>query len=141
METVVARSMSRLTFTMTLLAVAGVTALLLAAIGLYGLISYVVARRTNEIGVRLALGARPSQVEALVVRGALRLTIAGLAVGALGALAFARVLGSLLYGVAPWDPLAYLGAIFVLGVVALLAGWLPARRAAQVDPAVALRAD
>jgi ABC-type antimicrobial peptide transport system permease subunit len=106
---------------------------------LYGLISYVVARRTNEIGVRLALGARPSQVEALVVRGALRLTIAGLAVGALGALAFARVLGSLLYGVAPWDPLAYLGAIFVLGVVALLAGWLPARRAAQVDPAVALR--
>ena len=141
MESVVARSMSRLTFTMALLAIAGVTALLLAAIGLYGLISYVVARRTNEIGVRLALGARPSQVEGLVVRNALRLTTAGLVVGVLGALGLSRLLGSLLYGVAPWDPVAYVGAVVVLGVVAIAAGWIPAQRAARVDPVVALRTE
>ncbi len=141
METVVARSMSRLTFTMTLLGVAGVTALLLAAIGLYGLIAYIVERRTNEIGVRLALGAQPIQVEGMVVRGAMKLTIAGLAVGAVVALLFSRLLGSLLYGIAPWDFGAYLGAIGVLGVVALLAGWVPARRAGRIDPAVALRSE
>ena len=141
METVVARSMSRLTFTMTLLAIAGITALLLAAIGLYGLIAYIVERRTNEIGVRLALGAQPIQVEGMVVRGAMKLTIAGLAVGAVVALVFSRLLGSLLYGIAPWDLGAYLGAIGVLGVVALLAGWVPARRAGRIDPAVALRSE
>lgn len=141
METVVAGSMSRLTFTMTLLGIAGLTSLLLAAIGLYGLIAYIVARRTSEIGVRLALGARPSHVEGLVVRGALRLTLTGLALGAAGSLAFARVLRGLLYGVAPWDPLSYVAAVLVLGAVATLAAWIPARRAAAVDPAVALRAE
>ena len=141
METVVEGSMGRLTFTMTLLGIAGLTSLLLAAIGLYGLIAYVVARRTSEIGVRLALGARPAHVEGLVVRGALRLTLAGLALGAAGSLAFARVLRGLLYGVAPWDPLSYLAAVLVLGTVATLAAWIPARRAAAVDPAVALRSE
>ncbi|HUX32384.1 MAG TPA: ABC transporter permease [Gemmatimonadaceae bacterium] len=141
MTTIVGRSMSQLTFTMTLLGIAGLTALLLAAVGLYGVISYIVARRTNELGVRLALGAQPAQVRGLVVRDALRLAVAGLALGVVAALATSRVLGGLLYGVAPWDPWVYAGAALALGAVALLAGWIPARRAAAVDPAVALRAE
>ena len=139
MESIVARSMSQLTFTMTLLAIAGLTALVLAAVGLYGVISYIVARRTNEIGVRLALGAQPAQVRGLVVGSALRLTMAGLALGAAAALAFARLLASLLYGVRSWDPVSYAAAALVLAGVAVLAAWVPARRAATVDPTIALR--
>jgi ABC-type antimicrobial peptide transport system permease subunit len=141
MTSIVGRSMSQLTFIMTLLGIAGLTALLLAAVGLYGVIAYLVARRTNEIGVRLALGAQPAQVQRLVVRDALRLAAAGLAVGVAGALVTSRVLGGLLYGVPPWDPASYAGAALVLAGVAVLAGWIPARRAAAVDPAVALRAE
>jgi predicted permease len=141
MEMVVARSMSRLTFTMTLLAIAGALALLLAAIGLYGLISYIVARRTNEIGVRLALGAQPSQVEGMVVRGALRLAGAGVVLGIAGAALSSRLLAGLLYGVTAWDPASYFVAALALSAVATLAAWLPARRAAAVDPAVALRSE
>ncbi|HTL05216.1 MAG TPA: ABC transporter permease [Gemmatimonadales bacterium] len=139
MTAVVARTMGRLRFTMLLLAIAGSVALALAAVGLYGLISYLVAQRTNELGVRLALGARPGQVERLVVRGALRLTVAGLVAGTLGAAAAARVLRGLLYGVAAWDLPAYLLSAGVLLAVAGLAGWIPARRAARVDPVRALR--
>ncbi|MFI5311241.1 MAG: ADOP family duplicated permease, partial [Gemmatimonadales bacterium] len=141
METVIARSMSRLTFTMTLLAISGALALLLAAIGLYGLLSYVVARRTNEIGVRLALGAQASQVEGMVVQGALRLAGVGLLLGIGGAALCARLLRTLLFGVTSWDPLSYAAAVLVLTSVAALAAWLPARRAAAVDPAVALRSE
>jgi len=139
MQTLVNRSMGRLSFTLLLLGIAGAVALALAAIGLYGLISYVVARRTSEIGVRIALGAQPGQVERLVVGGALRLAAFGLLIGLIGAAAVARVLGGLLYGVAPWDPVSYLAAVLVLGAVAGLAGWIPARRAARVDPIEALR--
>jgi putative ABC transport system permease protein len=139
MPTLVNRSMGRLSFTMLLLGIAGAVALGLAAIGLYGLISFVVARRTNEIGVRIALGARPRQVESLVVGGALKLAGLGLLIGLAGAGASARVLGGLLYGVAPWDPASYLGAVLMVLVVAGLAGWIPARRAARVDPVEALR--
>jgi putative ABC transport system permease protein len=139
MDTIVAQSMSRLTFTMTLLAIAGVVALLLAAIGLYGLISYVVGRRTNEIGVRLALGAQPGQVQGMIVRGAVGLTLVGLVCGIAGAAVFTRVLRGLLYGVAASDPVSYLIACAVLGTVAAVAAWVPARRAARVDPTVALR--
>jgi putative ABC transport system permease protein len=113
----------------------------LAAIGLFGLLSYIVARRTNEIGVRIALGAQASQVQGLIVRGALGLVGIGLAIGIVGAAATAKVLGGLLYGVAPWDPVSYLAAITVLLGVAGLSAWIPARRAARVDPAVALRAE
>lgn len=139
MRSIVDRSLSRASFTMTLLGIAGGAALLLAAIGLYATISYIVARRTNEIGVRMALGAEPQQVQSLVVGGSLRLTLSGLGIGLVGGLALTRVLRGLLYGVAPTDPTAFLGATMVLAVVALLAGWLPARRAARVDPVVALR--
>jgi predicted permease len=141
MRTIVDRSMGRLTFTTMLLAIAGLVALALAAIGLYGLISYLVVRRTNEIGVRIALGAQTRQVEALVVSGAMRLTAVGVVIGVLAAAASAKVLGGLLYGVAPWDPAAYVVATVVLAGVAALAGWIPARRAARVDPAIALRAE
>ncbi|MGH7668319.1 MAG: ABC transporter permease [Gemmatimonadaceae bacterium] len=141
MTTIWAASMSQTSFPMTLLAIAGLTALLLAAVGLYGVLSYIVARRTNEIGVRLALGAQPSQVRGLVVRNALTLAGVGLVVGIFASLATARVLSGLLYGVAPWDPKAYAGAALVLAAVAVLAGWIPARRAAAVDPATALRAE
>jgi len=139
MSAVVARSMGRLSFTLLLLGIAGGVALALAAIGLYALISYVVACRRNEIGVRLVLGARPGQVERLVVRSALRLALLGLAAGGLGAAVSARVLRGLLYGVTAWDPPAYLLSAGVLLAVAGLAGWIPARRAARVDPVRALR--
>jgi ABC-type antimicrobial peptide transport system permease subunit len=141
MQAIVDRSMARLSFSMMLLAIAGGVALVLAAIGLYGVVSYVVARRTNEIGVRIALGAQARQVERLVVGRALGLTIVGLAAGVAGAAASTRVLRGLLYGVTPWDPGSYAGAVVVLVVAAALAGWIPARRAARVDPAVALRVE
>lgn len=140
-ESVVARSMSQVTFTMTLLAIAGLAALALAAVGLFGVISYVVTRRTNELGVRLALGAQPAQLERMVVGSALRLTAIGLVIGALGGLAVGRLLRGLLSGVPPWDPAALGGSLLVLAAVAAAAAWLPARRAAAVDPTIALRQD
>lgn len=141
MRTLVARSMSRMSFTIVLLGVAGGVALGLAAIGLYGTVSYVVARRTNEIGVRMALGARPAEVQRLVVRSSVRWTAAGVSAGLVVAFGLTRLLRGLLFGVGPTDPLSYAGAIIVLTTVALLAGWVPARRAARVDPVVALRAE
>ncbi len=131
--------MARLSFTMVLLGAAATVALTLAALGLYGVVSYVVALRTNEIGVRMALGARPADVQRLVVGGSLVLALLGLGAGTLGALALTRVLRGLLYGVQPTNPLAYLAAAAILGAVAALAAYLPARRAARVDPLVALR--
>lgn len=139
MQAVVDRSMIRLSFTMVLLGIAAAVALVLAALGLYGVISYVVARRTNEIGVRIALGARPADVQRLVVRGSLLLAAFGLGAGTLGALAFTRVLRGLLFGVGTTHAAAYVGAALLLLAVALLASWVPARRAARVDPMVAIR--
>ncbi len=141
MEGVLARSMGRLSFSMLLVGLAGAAALALAAIGLYGLISYMVARRTSEIGVRIALGADPMRVRRFVVGGALRLAASGLVLGVIGATLAARVLGSLLYGVAPLDPVSYAAAVLVLASVAGLAGWIPARRAARMDPTQALRSE
>jgi len=141
MQVIVGRSMSRLSFTMVLLGIAGAVALSLAAIGLYGTISYLVARRTNEIGVRLALGAQPVQVRRLVVRGSLKLTLVGVGIGLIGALALTGVLQTLLYGIQPTDPVAYGGAVLVLLAVAVAAAWVPARRAAGVGPMVALRSE
>lgn len=139
MQAIVDRSMSRLAFSMMLLGTAGTLGLLLAAVGLYGTVSYVVTRRTNEIGIRVALGARAYEIERLVVGSSLRLALLGLGIGVVVSLAITRVLGSLLFGVAPTDPLSYLGAAVLLGAVAVLAGWIPARRAARIDPVEALR--
>ena len=139
METIVDRSMAQLSFAMVLLAIAASTALLLAAVGLYGVISYLVNRRTGEIGIRMALGAEPRQVARLVVTGSVKLALVGVSFGVVAALGFSRVLRGLLYDVQPTQPLAYLVAALVLGGVAALAAYLPARRAARVDPMIALR--
>jgi len=116
-------------------------ALLLAAIGLYGVLSYDVTQRTREIGIRGAIGASRSQIIGLILRQGLWKTGVGLAVGLLGAFFLTRYLSSLLFGVVSADPISYLAVLALLAVVALLACWLPARRAAKVDPIVALRAE
>jgi ABC-type antimicrobial peptide transport system permease subunit len=117
----------------------GLLALLLACIGLYGVMSYGVARRTNEIGIRMALGARGRSVLWLVLREALLLVGIGLVVGVLASLALTRTAASLLYELKPNDPLTITLAALLLATVAALAGYLPARRAARVDPMIALR--
>jgi len=134
-------AMARERFTLLLLISFGALALLLAAIGIYGVLAYWVARRTHEIGVRLAIGARRRDVLGHVVGQALTLTAAGLAIGLAGAVALGRTLRSLLFDVAPADPWTLAAVAVLLGGVALLAGFLPARRAASLDPLSALRAE
>ena len=116
-------------------------ALLLAAIGLYGVLSYDVTQRTREIGIRGAIGATRGQIVGLILRQGLGKTGVGLAAGLLGALFLTRYLSGLLFGIGSADPVSYLAGLTLLAVVALLACWLPARRAAKVDPVVALRAE
>jgi putative ABC transport system permease protein len=119
----------------------GLAGLLLSAVGLFGLLSYLVAQRTREIGVRIALGARPVQVVRLVLAQALRPLAIGVALGLAGALAIARSLAALLHGLSPADPLTFTVVPLALIAVALGAGVLPARRAARVDPVTALRSE
>jgi putative ABC transport system permease protein len=116
-------------------------ALALAVVGLYGVISYSVSQRAREIGVRMALGARSSDVFRLVFSQGLRLTTIGLAVGFAGALVVSRVLSSVLYGVSPMDPISFGAVAVLLTVVALLASYVPARWAVRVDPMRALRSE
>jgi ABC-type antimicrobial peptide transport system permease subunit len=123
------------------LAVAAGAALLLGAVGLYGVVAYIVSLRTREIGVRIALGAQPSAVGRGVARQGLVLALSGAAIGLATFLLLARTLRVFLYGVAPTDPVTLLGVTLVLVVVAALASWLPARRAARIDPVDAMRAD
>jgi ABC-type antimicrobial peptide transport system permease subunit len=117
----------------------GLLALLLACVGLYGLLSYEVARRTREIGIRMALGAERDNVAKLIIVRGMRLTGVGVCAGAAGSVALARVLSSLLYDVKPVDWPTYLFVALLLAGVALLASYIPARRATKVDPMVALR--
>jgi ABC-type antimicrobial peptide transport system permease subunit len=121
-------------------AAAGV-ALLLGAIGIYGVISYMVSLRTREIGVRMALGARADQVRRMVVRQGLVLAAIGAAIGLVGALGMSRLISSLLYGIAPYDPVTLGSVTLGLLVVAAVASWLPAMRAARIDPIEALRSE
>jgi ABC-type antimicrobial peptide transport system permease subunit len=114
-------------------------ALLLAAIGTYGVVSYTTAQRTFEIGVRVALGASRSSIFGLVIRQSLELVIAGAGLGVVAALALSRLLSSYLYGITAQDPLTFLAVAGLLVCMALAAGYLPARRATKVDPIVALR--
>jgi putative ABC transport system permease protein len=117
----------------------GTLALFLAAIGIYGVMAYSVSQRTQEIGVRMALGAQSRDVLTLIVRQGMGMVIGGIVAGLIGALAMARVLANWLYGIQPSDPATFITTIATLTAVALLACWIPARRAAKVDPLVALR--
>jgi ABC-type antimicrobial peptide transport system permease subunit len=117
----------------------GTLALLLTSIGLYGVLAYNVTRRTGEIGIRMALGARRSNVIWLVLRGATAYVLAGIVIGAIAALAGSRLVASLLYGIRPSDPGNLIGAIIVLLFVTALAALVPSLRASRVDPAISLR--
>jgi predicted permease len=139
MNEVVSLSTSRQQFNMWLMTAFGAAALLLAAIGIYGLMAYAVQQRTQEIGIRLALGAPASQVKNMVVRQGMTLAIVGVIVGLGLALYLARFLASSLYGVQARDPLVFVGVPLLLALVALVAVWFPARRASRIDPIVALR--
>jgi putative ABC transport system permease protein len=126
-------------FSLLLLTLFASIALLLSAIGIYGVMAYTTAQRQHEIGIRLALGALPRDVLSLVVGQGMRLVALGLGIGLAGAWAFSRVLTKQLYGITSGDPLTYLGAAVLLGLVALAANYVPARGATRVDPMLALR--
>jgi putative ABC transport system permease protein len=139
MNEVVGGTIAQPRFATTLLAAFALVALLLAMIGVYGVISYSVQRRTNEIGIRMALGAERSTVFRLVLGEGMRLAIIGAVVGIVAALALTRLLAGMLFGVSAHDPITYAAVALVLASVAALACWLPAYRATRVDPMVALR--
>ena len=124
---------------MEIVALFALTALLLAALGIYGVISFIVSERTHEIGIRLALGAQRRNILQIVVRQGLSLALTGAVVGLVGALIMSHLMAGLLYGVRPADPLTFAGVALLLLVVAIFACYIPARRAMKVDPLVALR--
>src|SRR5262245_43993596 len=138
-ESMYAATLGSRRFNLLLVGSFALTALLLAVAGVYGVTAYGVAQRTREIGVRMALGALPSQVVRLILREESRMALAGIVAGAFGALALLRALRSLLYGVSASDPLALLGTAALLAVVALFACFVPVRRASRIDPLAALR--
>jgi putative ABC transport system permease protein len=139
MDELLGNAMARQRLTLSLLAVLAVLALLLAGIGIYGVMSYAVTERQQELGIRLALGATLRDVMLLVLAQGMKPTLLGIGLGSAAAFAATRLLRGLLYGVAPTDPLTFAGVAALLSCVALVACWLPARRATKVDPLVALR--
>jgi ABC-type antimicrobial peptide transport system permease subunit len=139
MEEIVSQSTARSDFNMFLLTVFGGSALVLAAIGVYGLMAYSVQQRTQEIGIRRALGADASQVRNMVVFQGMRLSLAGVIIGIASAFGVSRVLATLLFGVTTRDPAVFVSVPVILALVALGAVWLPARRASRIDPLTALR--
>jgi ABC-type antimicrobial peptide transport system permease subunit len=141
MRTLVAESLTQISFTMFALVIAAGLALFLGAVGLYGVISYMVTQRTREIGLRIALGAEASSVRRMVVLQGVRLSVAGLVIGSLTALGLTRVLSSLLFQTSPNDPATFAAVILVIASVSILSSWLPAQRATRVDPARSLQAE
>jgi ABC-type antimicrobial peptide transport system permease subunit len=138
---VVGASLTQRRFNMTLLLVFASIALILALAGIYGTVAYAVAQRTQEIGIRVALGATSREILSMVLLGSLKPVIAGLGIGLVLALALTRLLSGLLYGVSTTDPLTFVALPVLLGVVAFLAGLFPAMRASRIDPLEALRVD
>jgi predicted permease len=136
---IVSSSLAERRFSMEMVGLFALTALLLAALGIYGVISYMVSERTHEIGIRLALGAPTRSIRRMILRQALGLAVSGAAIGLVCALIVSHLMGGLLYGVRPTDPLTFAGVVLLLLQVALLACYIPARRATRVDPMVALR--
>ncbi len=141
MEQLLDYSVAQQRFMMLLLAVFGIVSLSLAAIGIYGIMSYAVKRRSKEIGIRMALGGAPRDVLLLVVGQGMRLAVIGMVVGIAGALASTRIMADLLFRVPARDPLTFAGIALLLAGVAFVASWLPARRAVRTDPTAALRVD
>ncbi len=141
MSEVIAVSTAQRRLTMTMLMIFAALALVLASVGIYGVISYSVTQRTQEIGIRMALGAQRGDVLRMVVGQAMVLTIAGIGAGAIGAFALTRLMTTLLFNVKPADPLTFVGVAALLGGVSALASYLPGRRATRVDPVVALRTE
>ena len=139
MQELVERSTVQRRFAMWMLTVFSLAALLLAGVGIYGTMSQAVAQRTPEIGLRMALGASPAATVRMVLRQGLTLALIGIALGAISAAAFTRLMGKMLFEVRPLDPAAFAGAAAVLGTFALLACYLPARRATHVNPLETLR--
>jgi putative ABC transport system permease protein len=139
METVVYESVARERFAMLLAVAFAGFAAILAAVGIYGVMAYAVARSTGEIGIRVAMGAEPRDIFRMIIRRALVLAAAGIALGLVGALGLMRLLASILFGVSASDPATYCAVTLVVSVVVLAASYIPARRATRVDPMVALR--
>jgi ABC-type antimicrobial peptide transport system permease subunit len=139
LDDIMARSMAQTSFAMVMLAIAATVALLLAVGGLYGVVSYIAAERTHEIGIRMALGAERGDVVGLFVRQGLVVTLTGVALGISAAMFLTPIMAALLYGVGPTDPMTYAAVSIGLSGVALLATYLPARRASGVEPVIALR--
>jgi putative ABC transport system permease protein len=141
MEEIVAESLSQRRFNTALLAVFAVVAGILAAVGVYGVMSYTVTQRTHEIGIRMALGAQRSEIVRIVTRDGGKLALLGIAIGAGAALISTRLMSSLLFGVSASDPVTFVVIALLLSIVTLLASYIPARRAAGTDPMTALRGD
>jgi len=141
LQTMVDRASAQMAFTMVLIAVAGAVALMLGLVGIYGVMSYIVSQRTSEIGVRLALGAEPRSVAAMILKQGSAVALVGATIGVVTALAGSRLIASLLYGVTPRDPAVFVITTALLLIVSALACWLPARRAARLSPLEALRVD
>ncbi|HEV8412765.1 MAG TPA: ABC transporter permease [Bryobacteraceae bacterium] len=135
------RSMARTSFTLVMLGIAGAMALVLGIIGIYGVLSYAVSQRRREIGIRLALGAQPGELKRRFVRHGLVLAGIGVAIGLIAAAGLTRLMSSLLFGIKPLDPITYAAGALILGLAAVLASYLPARRASAVDPVEALKAE
>jgi putative ABC transport system permease protein len=141
MDEVVSRSTARESFNMLLLTIFGGVALVLAAIGVYGLMAYSVEQRTQEMGIRMALGADRAAIHKLVVWHGMRLTLVGVVLGICAAFGLTRLIASFLFGVKSWDPTVFVTVPLILSAVALLAVWMPATRAARLDPMKALRVE
>jgi ABC-type antimicrobial peptide transport system permease subunit len=141
LDDVVGASLTHRRFNMTLLVVFATIALILAVAGIYGTVAYSVAQRTQEIGIRVALGATSREILGLVLYGSLKPVIAGLAIGVAAALGLMRLLSGLVYGVSTTDPVTFMSLPLLLGVVAFLAGLFPALRASRIDPLEALRVE